>query len=109
MDETRQQIRQVLRMKGDIKKISVDCNSWKDDNGTVTTATWTVESGTVSIGTEALSSNVASMILTTSTAGKSMIKLVITDGTHSEALYIRIVTKDPNIVSNVPDYGLQAI
>ena len=83
MDETRQQIRRVLRFKGDIKSISVDCSSWADDNGTVTTATWSLESGQASIGTEALASNVASIILTTSEAGTSMIKLVITDGTHS--------------------------
>ena len=106
MDETRSQVRQVLRFKGDMKKLSVDASSWADDNGTVSSAVWSVESGSVSIGTEALSSNVASIILTTSVADKAMIKLVITDGTHSEALYIRIVTKDPTVTARIPDYGM---
>jgi len=106
MDEARQQVRQVLRFKGDIKSLSVDCSSWADDNGTVTTATWTVESGSLTIGTKALASNVASCILTTSTAGASMVKLVVTDGTHSEAMYIRVLVKDPQ-TATIPDYGLQ--
>ena len=106
MAETRSQVRRRLAMKGDVKKISVDFSSWVDDNGTVTSVTWTTESGQASIGTKTLSSNVASAILTTSEAGGSMLKITATDGTHTEALYIRVLTKDPQAVTAIPDYGL---
>ena len=104
--KTRQQIRQVLQFKGDAKALSVDCSPWKDDNGTVSTATWSVESGSASISSEALTSNVASCLLTTSSPGTSMIKLVVTDGTHSEAIYIKCKCKDPQTAFDVAtDYG----
>jgi|TARA_Y100000296_G_scaffold38168_1_gene44186 pantothenate kinase len=109
LDETRQQVRRILQFKGDVKAISVDCSPWADDNGTVTTATWSVESGSVSIGTEALASNVASAILTTSESGSSSVKLVITDGTHSEAVYFKVKCKDPQVATAVPDYNLQFV
>ena len=105
MDKTRQQVLRKLLFKGDEKALSVDCSSWADDNGTVTTATWAVKSGQVSIGTEALASNVASCILTSSESGNSMITLTVTDGTHTEVQYIRVRTKDPEVVLNM-DYGL---
>ena len=105
-DQNRQQVRQRLQFKGDVKSLSVDFNPWADDNGTVTSVTWSVESGNATIGTEALSSNVASSIITTSESGNSMIKLVATDGTHSEAVYIKVLTKDPqSIYSVTTDYG----
>ena len=95
LDNPAQQTLQRIQFKGDVKSLDVDCSPWADDNGTVTTATWSVESGSASIGTEALASNVASMLLTTSVADSGVIKLVVTDGTHSEALYINYIVKDP--------------
>lgn len=103
--ETRQQIRQILQFKGDIKKHTIDFSVWADDLAAVTGVTWTVESGDASIGTEALSSNLSSIILTTDNPGNSMIKALATDGTHSEAVYIRVLTKDPRIALSRNDYG----
>jgi len=106
LNEQREQVRRILHFKGDIKSHSVDFSSWADDNANVTSVTWTVENGQASIGTEALSSNVASIILTTTEVGWSMLKAVATDGTHSEAVYIKVLAKDPQIVSAIDDYGL---
>ena len=106
MDKTRQQVRQLLQFKGDVKALSVDFSSWADDNGTLTSATWTTESGQASIGTETLSNNIASCLVTTSESGWSMIKLSVTDGTHTEAIYIKCMCKDPQAITAIPDYGL---
>ena len=105
MDKTRQQVLRKLLFKGDVKKLSVDCSSWADDNGTVTSATWAVKSGQVSISSETLVDNVAACILTSSESGNSMLTLSVADGTHTEVQYIRVKTKDPEVVLNV-DYGL---
>ena len=106
MDKTRQQVRQWLQFKGDIKSLSVDCNSWADDNGAVTTATWSVEnSGQASISGQTLVDNVASALITTTEAGWSMLKLVVTDGTHTEAIYIKCRAKDPQTYTS-DDYGM---
>ena len=106
MAETRVQERKILHFKGDIKKHTFDFSSWVDDNGTVTSVTWTVESGQVTITSEALASNVNTLVLTTNEPGTSMIKGIATDGTHSEVIYVRIKTKDPQALWVIPDYGL---
>ena len=95
MDKNRQQVRQLLMFKGDIKSLSVDLSSWADDNGNVTTAVWTVENGQAVIGTKAINSNVVSCIVTTANPGWSMIKLVASNSTYSEAIYIKCKAKDP--------------
>ena len=106
MAETRQQVLRKLLFKGDVKSISVDFNSWADDNAAVTTATWAVKSGQVAISGQALASNIASALLTASESGTSMITLTVTDGTHTEVQYIRVVAKDPQAISAIPDYGM---
>ena len=105
-EKNRQQPRQLTQFRGDVKAHSIDFSPWAEDNGTVTAVTWTVESGEGSIGGEALSSNVASIRLTTSEAGMSMIKASATEGTHTEVVYIKIRCRDPHALSAVPDYGL---
>ena len=104
LDKTRQQVRQLLQFKGDVKALSVDFSPWADDNSAVTTATWTVESGQATISAQSLSANIAIALVTTSTAGSSMIKILATDGTRSEAVYIKVKCKDPHTVTS-DDYG----
>jgi len=105
-NETRVGVRNILQYKGDVKKHSFDFNVWADDNAAVTSITWTVESGQASIGTETLSSSVAGIILTTSEQSAGIIKGVATDGTHSRAIYVRYLAKDPQSFADIPDYGL---
>lgn len=94
-NEQRIQVREIIHFKDDIKKHSVDFNMWVDDNATVTGVTWTVESGQASISNESLTSNKSTITVTTTESGFSMLKAVATDGTHSEAVYIRLRAKDP--------------
>ena len=102
---TRQQVRRILHFKGDVKSHTFDFNPWADDNGTVTTATWAVKSGQASVTSSALSSNVVTAVITTSEAGNSMLTLTVTDGTHTEVIYIQIRAKDPQIAQS-EDYGM---
>lgn len=102
----RQEIRQRAQYKGDVKALSVDFSPWAEDNSDVSTVTWSVESGNAAISSETLTSNVASALITTSEAGHSMIKLLATDGTHTEAVYIHIRARDPQAVGTIPDYDL---
>lgn len=104
----RQQVRRVLQFKGDARQHSFDFGPWADDNGTVTTATWTVESGQATISGKTLASNVASAIITTPEADNGMITLSVTDGTHTKVVYIRYRCKDPQAVIT-DDYGLCSI
>ena len=105
LDKTRQQVRQLLQFKGDVKTLTLDFSPWADDNAVVTSATWTVESGQATISAQSLTANVASALITTSSAGASMIKVLVTDGTRSEAVYIKVRCKDPQTTTS-DDYGL---
>ena len=102
MDDIRQQLRQWLSFKGSVRKLTVDYSSWADDNGNATSATWTVESGNATISSETLSNNVASALITTSEHGWSMITVSVTDGTHTNVIYIEVLAKDPraNLISD---------
>ena len=105
-NEQRIQVREILHFKGDIKKHTVDFNMWADDNANVTSVTWTVESGQASIISESLSSNVSTIVVSSTEADRSMLKAVATDGTHSEAVYIRLRAKDPQEIFR-DDFGLR--
>src|SRR3990167_6370836 len=98
--EGRQHPRRILQYKGDVKSHSFDFTPWADDNGALTTATWTVESGQVTLSSKTLASSVASALFTTTEAGNSLVTLSVTDGTHTEVVYIRVFAKDPQIVTS---------
>lgn len=94
-----------LTMKGDIQTLTVDFSVWAADNSAVTTVTWTTESGQAAISSASVTSSVATATLTTSQSGTSMLKAVATNGTQSIAVYLKVVTKDPQTY-DVSDYGL---
>lgn len=102
--QTRQQVLRILQFAGDVVTHRLDFNPWADDNGTVTSVTWTVESGSASIAGSALSSNTASTRVTTTDADSGIIKAVATDGTRSKAIYIYYVCKDPS-ATTIIDYS----
>jgi len=104
--ETRQQLRTLLAMIGDDQTVNFDASSWASDNSDVTTATWSVESGQASIDGESLSANVATARITTSQSGKSMIKLILTDGTNTKVEFLSVHAKDPHQALPTSDYGL---
>ena len=100
------QVIKTLAFKDEIEKYSFDLTPWEEDNGTVTTATWTVKSGNVSIGSKTLTANVAAAVLTFSEGGWNLIQLKLTDGTHTVVVTLQILVKDPNRA--ISDYGMCA-
>lgn len=84
---------------GNVEAITIDYNGW----GTPTSATWTVEDGQATIGGQALASNVATANITVSEEGKSLIKIVTTDGTNTVTLFLKLKAIDE---TKVYDYGL---
>ena len=100
------QVFRTVAFKDEVEKYSIELTPWEEDNGDVTTATWTVKSGNVSIGSKTLTSNVAAAVLTFSDSGSSLIQLKLTDGTHTVVVHFYILAKDPFRAAN--DYGLCA-
>jgi len=98
------QVRRQLAFKDGVETVQFDFSPWAEDNGTVSSVTWTVESGSAGISGQALASNVASAQITTSDTGGSMVKLKATGMNDTKCIYLRVYAKDPMQHSN--DYGL---
>lgn len=97
-------MQQRVFFEGGAETIRFDYSGWADDNGTVTSVTWTLDSGDAAISSESLSSNVASALITTSSEGRSLIKIAATDGTNIDIQWLDISSKDMMLQSD--DYGL---
>jgi len=72
-----------------------DFSQWAAVNGAITSVTWTVKSGNATISSEALSSNVASALITMPQAGNNLIQVKATTGTDSVIAYLELTVKDP--------------
>lgn len=104
-----QRLSPILTMLGDVRSLVIDFSVWAADNSAVTTVTWTTQSGQAAISSASVTNSVATATLTTSEAGQSMVKAVATNGTKSIAVYLRIVTRDPQsypITDYWPMYGV---
>lgn len=106
--QERQRLFTLPAYKGDEQGIELDFSPWASDNAAVSAVTWTVEFGQASIEGEGLDTEtgIASARITTSEAGQSMIKVSVTDGTHTKIVYIRVVAKDPCAPVLASDYGM---
>lgn len=80
---------------GDVKAYELDCSPWADDNGDITSATWTVEYGQASISDEALASNVLSANISFSESGTQLITILFeTASGLKKKIWLNIVVKD---------------
>lgn len=105
-DNDRREVRQLRTTKDDVLTVTVDFSAWAEDNGSVTSATWTAKTGNASVASEALSSNVATAVLTTATTGGSMIEIKGAGSTHAKHVNIRVWCIDPYAVPPY-DYGFR--
>ena len=97
-----------LAFKGGAELVKFDFSQYAEENGALTTATWSVEYGDAIIASESLTSNVAQAQVTATNAGNSLIKLVVSDGTNINVQWLNIHVKD--ITSSfVDDYGLLGV
>lgn len=99
---------QILRdvgMKDGATVYSLDFTPWQDDNGTITAVTWTVIAGSATVSSAALTSGVATALVTFGSEGGTLIQIKAT--TASSGIYIAyldVLAKDPN--SATEDSGL---
>lgn len=100
----KQHINTLRSNKSETHTIQLDYRPWEDDNGTVSSVSWTVKSGQVTIANESLSSGIAEATILTSEIGSAMVKIEATAGNNILNHYLKIHTKDPNTVTN--DYGI---
>lgn len=84
---------------------SFDFTPWQDDNGTVTSVTWTVMAGSATVSSAALTSGVATALVTFGSPGGTLIQVkAVTASSGTYIAYLDVLAKDPNIPTN--DYGL---
>jgi hypothetical protein len=96
--------RQTLRAKKDEAiSFEIDFSPWAEDNDDVSTVTWTVRSGYAESSNTALSSNVASGLVTLSECGRSMIEVKATTASNQvKIVHIETLATDPSLQD---DYG----
>lgn len=82
---------------------TVDFSPWAEKYGTVTAVTWTVINGTVAISGQALANDVATALITFSSAGANLIQVKANNGTEITTVYLDLMCKDPQNGSD--DYG----
>jgi hypothetical protein len=92
------EIEKVLLLDGQSESVSFDFAPWEADNDTVSAVVWTVENGDVSVSGESLGSSVASAVVTGSSGGKSLVKLVCTAGSLVQVVYFTVYVRDPDVV-----------
>ena len=94
-----------LAFEGGSEQIRYDYSGFAEDNGTISAVTISVESGDSSISAESLAANVKSFTVTSSNAGKSLLKLTATAGANIDVQWLEIWVKSLTTEA-VSDYGL---
>ena len=98
------QIERMLAFEDGAEAVEFDFSPWADDNGNVSAVTWTLKSGQAAISGQALTSNVASALITTSEQGASLIQIKATAGSNIYVTHLEVRAKDPEYPSQ--DYGM---
>ena len=102
--ENNRKIFRDTAFKGEAKTYSFNLSPWAEENSTVTTATWSIETGNASVSGQALTSNVASALVTFGEEGGNLIKVTADSGTEIYIIYLDVLVKDPK--RQTDDYGL---
>ena len=100
------QTERALGFKGERVSVKFKLGPWEDDNGAVSTVTWTVKNGQASIGSEALSSSIASAVLTLSEIGHTVIEFKAAGADNTHVQYLNVLTKRHKTYGE--DYGMWA-
>lgn len=92
-----------VQYKDGAQTYTIDFSPWAEENGSVTTATWTLKAGDAAISGESLTSSVATALVTFSNSGRNLIQIKGANGTETFIAHIDILVKDPQL--NADDYG----
>lgn len=90
--------------KGDAVTYSFDFTPWQEDNHAITSVTWTVEAGNVAVSGQALTSGVATALLTFSDAGRSLVSILATTATEKKKVFLEVLARD-QLQTFADDYG----
>lgn len=100
-----QQIFKDVGFKDGAIKYSFDFGPWADDNGSITSVTWTVKAGSATISGDALAGNVATALVTFGDTGATLIQIkAVTASSGTYIAYLDVLAKDPQ--SGTSDYGM---
>ena len=103
-DNDQQEARRYRAVKGEANTASFDFSPWTDDNGAITSATWTVRSGNAAVSGEALASNLATAVITTASSGMSLIEIKGAGATNSKIAVLEVYAVDPDAPLGTYDY-----
>ena len=99
------QMRRTLRTRaGAVRTLVIDLSMWAADYSTVTTVTWSTPYGSAAASGASLASNVATVTVTTTAAGTSLVRAASTDGTHTVVTDIMVIAEDQAVVACPSDY-----
>lgn len=94
-----------ISFKGAAVKYEFNFAPWQDDNNTITGVVWEVKSGQATISGEALTSAVATALVTFGESGSNLIKLTAsTAASGVYVAYLDVLATDPQSGTN--DYGI---
>ena len=104
--ENNPEIFRDVAMKDGKKTYSFDFGPWAEDNHDITAVTWTVKAGQAAVSGQALTSNVATALVTFSQSGGSLIQVKAeTASNEVYVAYLDVMAKDPEAAYN-NDYGM---
>lgn len=102
--ENNNEIFRDVTFKDSALTYTFDFSPWAEENGTITTVTWTVKSGQATVSGTGLTNNVATGVITFSQAGGSLIQIKATNGTETYVAHLDVLAKDPQ--RGTDDYGV---
>lgn len=97
--ENNQQVFNQVMLKGSIEKVTIDLNSWCDDNHDVVSAAWETVTGNVTVSSDVVTLNILTALLTAAEAGNSLIKCTITTSAEKYVVLINILVRDPSVAT----------
>ena len=89
--------------KGAAVQYTFDLTQWSEENGDITSATWTVVDGQAAVSGASETANVCTALVTFSEAGGNLIKVSATTGSEIYVAYLDVLACDPLEANS--DYG----
>lgn len=99
-------VNRFIAYEDGVELVQFDYRAWAQENGDVSSVTWTVEDGQVAISSETLSANVAQAKFTTTERGGSLVKIKAVSSGGTDIQFVRVMCRAPNRF--VDDYGMCA-
>jgi hypothetical protein len=80
---------------GSARNYKIDLSPWAEENGNITSATWTVKRGSASVSNKTLSSNVVNALITFNSAETNLIKIELDTGAAKKIVWLTVRVYNP--------------